>query len=411
MVRLFATNRRLRWFLLGGTLVAIGGSVASIALPLFVLNTTHNAFLLGVILMARELPVTILAPFFGRYIDRVGGYHATMVGLLLSAIASATIPLLQGIPILIIGSAFIMGIGWILLFPVVALYLPALVPENDLDMANSIFRTASIVGTMAGAALGGLMITYKLYAPMFYLDALLSLVTIFTVIIIGKLNVQPEEEQKASFLAAFKPVVHALYDNPTLLNMFIIDATLYFSLGAIGVVLPVYTIHFSSLPWLYSAAVIVSNVGELVGGLIAPYINRRIPMAHLATAYGVMALIMALSYLAIGLWVSPISVMIFTLLASIMLGVLYVVYGTYMQKAVPAAIMGRFQTIAAGLSSVFQSTGNVVSGGIATSSSSLGYTVTGGVVMAGSVCVMFLRRSAPSVKVSAQESQLETVEQ
>ena len=95
MFRLFSTNRRLRWFLIGGVFISIGGSVAGIALPLFVLSTTHNAFLLGLVLMARELPSTILAPFFGRYIDRLGVYRSTTIGLLLSIFGIVTIPLLH----------------------------------------------------------------------------------------------------------------------------------------------------------------------------------------------------------------------------------------------------------------------------------------------------------------------------
>jgi hypothetical protein len=64
-----------------------------------------------------------------------GIYQATIIGLLLAALGVGTILLLQGIPTLLVVYAFIQGVDQILLFPVVAFYLPALVYETDLDTA------------------------------------------------------------------------------------------------------------------------------------------------------------------------------------------------------------------------------------------------------------------------------------
>lgn len=287
----------------------------------------------GIILLARTLPATLLAPFFGRYIDRVGIYQATIIGLLLSALGVATIPLLAGLPALLVVCAFIQGAGQILLFPVVAFYLPALVNDRDLDMANSAFRTFAIAGGLAGTALGGLLVSARLYALTFGLDALLALLALGTVVVIGRLAGARPEEEKISFWQAFVPVLQVVRQNPTLLSMLAIDAALYFAIGAIGVALPVYTTALSQTPWLYTSALFTANVAELLGGLLAPHVNRRIPAERLAFSYGLCALTMALAFLAISLWISAISVLLFTFLTSLLLGVLYVLYGTYMQKS------------------------------------------------------------------------------
>lgn len=411
MLRLLVTERRLRWFLVGGILIALGGSASLVALPLFILNTTHNAFLLGIILLARTLPATLLAPFFGRYIDRVGMYRTTITGLLLSAFGIGMIPLLQAIPPLIVISAFIQGVGQILLFPVVAFYLPALVNEKDLDMANSIFRTLSIGGGLAGTALGGLMITYKWYTLTFCLDALLSILALGTVLAIGKIAGEQAQDENVPLWKAFVPVVQVVRRNPTLLYMLVIDAALYFALGAVGVALPVYTTALSHSPSLYSGALITANVAELLGGIAAPAINRRVPPGRLAFSYGVFALIMALSFLGISLWFSVVSVLLFTFITSFMLGVLYVLYGTYMQKAVPEYVMGRFQTIAASLSSICQSGGNFVAGEIATFSFNLSYAAIGSVVLVSSMFILLFQREktvdAPNDEASHDEQQQE----
>lgn len=406
MLRLLGAERRLRWFLLGGILIALGGSASLVALPLFILNTTSNAFLLGVILLARTLPATLLAPFFGRYIDRVGIYRATIIGLLLSAGGVGTIPFLQGAPSLIIVSAFIQGIGQILLFPVVAFYLPALVSEQDLDMANSAFRTFAIGGGLAGTALGGLMVSYQWYTLAFCLDALFSILALGAVLTIGKISGERTPEENTSLRKAFVPVVQVVRRNPTLLSMLAIDAALYFAIGATGVALPVYTTALSHAPWLYSSSLFAANIAELLGGIVAPHVHRRIPAGRLAFFYGIFALTMALSFLAISLWISAVSVLLFTFLTSLILGVLYVLYGTYMQKAVPVYVMGRFQTVAASLSSVCQSGGNFVAGEIATRSFSLGYVVTGGAVLISSLFILLVQKEKRPV-VCQEEQQEE----
>lgn len=407
MLRLLRTERRLCWFLLGGILLALGGGASLVALPLFVLTTTSNALLLGLILLARTLPATLLAPLFGRYIDRVGIYRAAIVGLLLSALGSGTIPFLAGLPPLIAGSAFIQGVGQILLFPVVACYLPALVSEQDLDMANSAFRSFSIAGGLAGTALGGLLITARLSTLTFSLDALLALLTLGAVLVIGRLPGATPQDEQIPLWQAFVPVVQVVRQNPTLLSLLAIDAALYVALGATGVALPVYTTALAHTPWLYGSALFVANGAELLGGVLAPHINRRIPPGRLARAYGLLALTMGLSFLALGAWLSAVSVLLFTLLTSLLLGVLYVLYGTYMQKAVPASLMGRFQTSAASLSALCQSGGNVAAGAIATRSFTLGYTMIGGVLLLSSAFTLLVQHEhTPAVRQHAPQEKL-----
>lgn len=396
MIRLLRTERRLCWFLLGGILLTLGGSASLVALPLFVLTTTSNALLLGSILLARTLPATLLAPFFGRYIDRVGIYRAAIVGLLLSALGSGMVPLLAGLPPLIAGCAFIQGVGQILLFPVVACYLPALVSKQDLDMANSAFRTFSIAGGLAGTALGGLLITARLSPLVFGLDALLALLTLGAVLMIGRLPGTATQDEQLPLWRAFVPVVQVVRQNPTLLSLLAIDAALYLAVGATGVALPLYTTALAHAPWLYSSTLLIANGAELLGGVLAPHVNRRVPPGRLALAYGLLALTMGLSFLAISAWISAASVLLFTLLTSLLLGVLYVLYRTYMQKAVPASLMGSFQTGAASLSALCQGGGNVAAGVIATRSFTLPYTMIGGAVLLSSAFTLLVRqRSKP----------------
>ncbi|WDL98786.1 MFS transporter [Alicyclobacillus sp. ALC3] len=395
MLKLLLMDRRVCLFVIGGTFIALGGAVSSVALPLFILRVSHNPWLIGVVFVAREIPSTVLAPILGNQIDRMGAYRSTVIGLLLSTFGTGLIPIVKDVPLLIIVCALILGAGWTLLFSTVSLYLPAIVDEQNLDIANSAFRTTSIVGGMIGTALGGALITTELYSLAFWLDATTYIIALVTIILIGKVQLYQEEGRTGSdddAMSSFRVVWRTLRVDSTLFEMFIIDAAIYFSLGATGVLLPVYVTHEFHGSWFFSIAVLSQNIGELLGGLVAPWVNRKIHDTWLSFSYAAMTLVMAIAYIEIGTWVSVLSVLLMSFLASFALGVLYVLYGTYMQRAVPASIMGRFQTVAAGLSSLFQGTGNVMSGGVASTSPTVGYIITGVVNSVASIGVLLYKR-------------------
>lgn len=383
-------NRNARLFVIGGAVMALGGDMTAVALPLFILHEAHTRpWLIGVVFLARETPSTVLVGFFGTYIDRIGARNAAVLGLILCTLSVGAMPFTVGNPVLIISCAFVLGTGFTLLFPIVSMYLPSLVTEDMLPHANSLFRTLSILGGIGGTSLAGALVAAGFYNWPFWFDALTSVAALGTILLIEpphrhveSTEVEGEEGERSfsrSWLRSFQVVRGVLTRDRVLLRLFIADSLVYFSIGSIGVLLPVFASRQFHSAWLFSFAVLAENLGELLGGLAAPALNKRIPVSQLGKFYVIMVALMSVSYLLTGLWTQRLTLIALSFIASFALGVLYVLYGVYLQTAVSASVMGRFQTVAAGFSSVFQGTGNLVAGGMVTASARLGYVIIGGV--------------------------------
>ena len=67
--RLLRRNAIFRRFLLASTISLLGSSIFDIAMPLYVLERTHSAFLLALVNVALYLPYVILAPLTGYSVD------------------------------------------------------------------------------------------------------------------------------------------------------------------------------------------------------------------------------------------------------------------------------------------------------------------------------------------------------
>lgn len=87
MILILHKNRRLLLFLMGVFLSTLGSGVTSTILPIFVLKRYHSAIFFAIVLAAREVPVTLCAPWLGAVVDRVGGNKTTLIALSLSALA------------------------------------------------------------------------------------------------------------------------------------------------------------------------------------------------------------------------------------------------------------------------------------------------------------------------------------
>jgi MFS family permease len=169
-----AEPRTPRWRGLIGVLAAqglawTGTRLSAIAIPWFVLTSTDNAALTGVVVFAEMAPYVVMQVLAGPVIDQLGPRRISIVGDLVSMLAVAAIPVLFAADLLSVG----------LLLPIVAVvgalrgpsdaaksvFIPtvaaeARVPlERGTGLAGTIERLSSTVGpALAGvvvAALGG----------------------------------------------------------------------------------------------------------------------------------------------------------------------------------------------------------------------------------------------------------------
>lgn len=132
--------------------------MSSVSLPLFVLLNYNHHFILGLVFVAREVPSTILAPWVGKFVDRVGAYRATVTAMIICGVTTGLIPVIAFSPVFLLICVFVLGMGLVMLAPTVALYIPKLTIDQFLVEANGAFQVIYSVGNLVGTAAGGELI-------------------------------------------------------------------------------------------------------------------------------------------------------------------------------------------------------------------------------------------------------------
>ena len=392
-------------FLLGATLSAIGGGVAQIALPLYVLRSTHSTVLLALVFVVRQVPITGFSLFLGHYIDDWGPRRSALIGLILGAVAIASLPFFAHVPVMILLSSFAVGLSFIFLYPIQSMYLPRLVSKDELHVANGLFSGVLVSAGLGGNALGGVVASLGWYHIAFWGGGALDIGAALTVVVIGNLGFTRSQEPHSRLpgFETIREVWRLLNLDRILLMMFVMDSARQFALGAQAVNLPKYVLAVSSAPLLYAVAVMASNLGELIGSFIAPSIFKRVGMSRLRNAYVVSAFVLAGLYILVALWVSIFSAVFIIFACSLLLGVTFVEYSAYNQQVVPAGLMGRFQSASASTTSAFRSAGNLAAGALS-APLGIGFLLSGIVILLSGFTVIGTRKQEGTVPKIEVES-------
>ncbi|CAB49999.1 MFS transporter [Pyrococcus abyssi] len=149
-------NRNFWLFVAGRFISQLGWAIQEVALPLYVLDVTHSAKIMTLFVLADLIPSIITTPIAGVFGDRYDrkkimvGFDLIRGVLLFLVIAFnfLTIRCLLVVQVImaIMNAFFSAGTG--------AMY-PDLVKPEELERANSIVMSASIISRLVGPAIGG----------------------------------------------------------------------------------------------------------------------------------------------------------------------------------------------------------------------------------------------------------------
>jgi MFS family permease len=170
-------NRGLRALIAAEFVSRLGSQMTFLALPWFVLVTTHSPARMGIVLAVELAPIALLGIPSSALVARVGPqrWMATMDALRAPVVAA--VPFLHLVGGLSFGLILVLGAlhgtlscGY---FSSQRTILPALVGEDEqrLAQANGLVEGTTNVTNLAGPALGGVLITLLGAANVMWLDA------------------------------------------------------------------------------------------------------------------------------------------------------------------------------------------------------------------------------------------------
>lgn len=157
---------RHKWFaLFTGTVTSgsIGDEIQRLALPLLVLDLTHDIAAAATLRVVESVPYVLFGAFAGALIDRSDKRRLLAATTVLSFIVTAFIPISVDLGVfslgLLYGLTFLLGtleVVWGITadFSIV----PALVQPDELTSANATYLTADRVARIVGPSLGGIAV-------------------------------------------------------------------------------------------------------------------------------------------------------------------------------------------------------------------------------------------------------------
>jgi DHA3 family macrolide efflux protein-like MFS transporter len=287
--------RRL-WF--GQLASRIGDSVHEIALVWIVYEVTGDPTLLSLTFVASFLPTVALSLPAGAVVDRVNRKWVLVGSDLLRAAVVLVIPFVGRGPYLVptvLTVAFVTGVADAVDGPARSAFVPSLVPDEDLDAANSLIRTTFSLSQVLFAA-GGVVVAAFGSFTAFYVDAGTFLVSAAFVATIPSEHGVPDRDSSADrtendsrgiiragvarILGDVRSVLGYVAGRRLLVNLLVLTAVLQFAVAPINVAAPVFAANLGlpgslALGLLYSAFFSGMTAGTLVVGRFGDAVDDR----------------------------------------------------------------------------------------------------------------------------------------
>lgn len=325
----------------------IGDTVATIAIPWFVLQTTGSATKTGLAAAATVFPMVLAGIFGGALVDRAGLKRTSIVADITSGITIALIPLLHHT----IGLSF--GMLLVLAFLGALLDAPGrsaragLMPDlaalanMRLERANSAFGAVRNAANLIGPLLAGVLVAALGPSHVLWVDAASFAVsaTLIAIFVPSPHRSSRQAESRGSYLAELGAGMRFVRDQHLILTLIVIAALLNFILSPLySVVLPVYADRVFGSPVDLGLMFASFGGGELVGTILYGVMVHRLPRW---TTFTVAFLATSIPLAALAFLPSLAMTVLFLAAAGFALGPTNPILDTLFQERTPAEMRGR----------------------------------------------------------------------
>ena len=148
---------------------------------------TGASLLLTILANVMLMPVLLLAPFTGAWLDRLNLRRVLIVSDLLRALVVAAIPFVYAAshavaPVFV--AVFVLFVCNVFFLPAKSALTPELVPHDQLMSANALLSGAGIAATAIGALAGGWVVDHWGWEAALRIDAATYLISVGTIVLI-----------------------------------------------------------------------------------------------------------------------------------------------------------------------------------------------------------------------------------
>lgn len=340
---------RLLWT--GMTVSALGDSMSLVALVWLVYQTSDSVQRLGWFVAAYTAPVALGGLVAGSVLDRFDRRTVLIADNLVRSAAFGVVPLLYHTDALALWHLYVVAVLFALLKMLPLAAVPALIPElrppSEHDRANALESIGYGVATLAGPALGGVLLTHVNGADVVAIDAATYLV--FAALLWRSRLPRPgavsrptgagAESVPGGLGAGVLPAARFAVGQPAILATTIMFMLFNVGLGIILVLLPVYaeTVLIGGA----SAFGVLSSAlagGELAGAAAAGMVGSRWPLGRGIAVAQLAAGVFVLGLVALPQLPCAVALLVLSAFCS---GPLTVWAQTLRMRLIPAHLRGR----------------------------------------------------------------------
>jgi MFS transporter, DHA3 family, macrolide efflux protein len=339
--RLFR-NRNFMALWVGQLISFVGDYFEWLAIPILVQTLTGSTLMVGLALISNSIPVLLLGPIAGVFVDRWDRKKTMIAADVLRALLILVCLTVQSADQVWV--YFVVGFGMSSIsrffFPALNASLPLIVPDKeDLIVANGMMQIVQTVGLLAGPAMAGFVIGYWGASAAFIIDSLTFALSGIAILTVTIPHTTPGNNRLSAVWGEMKEGVSYLFGNPVMRSVLTLMTVVMLGIGAINVLwVPYLRTIFQVGPEGIGLVDSAQGAGMVVGGLALGAISAVFRKAHIVGA-GIMIVGAGLG--AMGLAPSFIGIVILNIIVGMALIPAQSVLYTLMQTAVPDTKRGR----------------------------------------------------------------------
>jgi len=392
------SNRSLFTLWLAQTISQTGDYAFNVALLWYVLQSTGSLFLVGLTQAFVAMPVALIGPLAGVYVDRLNRKNvmiasALFQGAVVAVFASLFITGKLEFPMLL-SLVFLLFSGQQFFISALNAYVPRAVNKDALGAANSLFSLSNVSNMFMGYVIGGLVLAILGVSVIVAYDCITFFVAAGLLFTISGLYGRPTVDTLkksvclgASFISDFKSGLDYIRSSKLLLEIMAVGTVLTFFADGLIALLPAYAKQqLGGSSFTYGLVLAAAVVGGMIGSVAFGKLESR---RFIGKIFIFCTLLSGLATLTLGLN-SNATIAIF---AAILMGGSYFVANlcvqVFLQATVPGQILGRVYTVFFGILGVFAPVGALMSGFFAGySNPGFVYTMYGGFVLVAGVLML-----------------------
>jgi DHA3 family macrolide efflux protein-like MFS transporter len=290
--RLFRNrNFMALWF--GQTVSFIGDYFQWLAIPILVERMTGSSLLVGLAVISNALPMLVLGPVAGVFVDRWDRKRTMIVadvlrGLLVLLCLVVRTPDQIWIYYVV---GFLMSCVSRFFFPSQNAVLPLIVPErDDLLAANGLMQIVQTLGLLVGPALAGFSIglwgeqvAFVVNSMTFFVSAVAILTMTVPRTTLGRRAVERAGGELSAVWAELREGVVYLFGNRVMVGVLVCMGVVQLGVGAINVLwVPFMQRTFGLGPEGLGAVDTAQGLGMVLGGVALGFVAARFSKRNLA---------------------------------------------------------------------------------------------------------------------------------